>query len=143
MLRSRFLFGPSDFPWAPSAEPPALVRERLPVEVARLFFPLAGLNRPYFEEFYFARPPNVGWWTDWAEHADGGYRLDTNSLGIREVVLAGGTAQLGGLAGAIQQLIGVTVRVGDPLAAVEVGKKARGADNPALAVPIGLGMAVD
>ena len=71
------------------------------------------------------------------------YQSQPDSLGIREVVLAGGTAQLGGLASAIQKLIGVTVRVGDPLVGVQVGKKARGADNPALAVPIGLGMAVD
>ena len=48
-----------------------------------------------------------------------------------------------GLARAIQGLIGVTVRVGDPLVAVEAGKKARDASNPALAVPIGLGMAVE
>jgi type IV pilus assembly protein PilM len=71
------------------------------------------------------------------------YQSQPDSLGIREVVLAGGAAQLGGLASAIQGLIGVTVRVGDPLAAVEVGKKARDAANPALAVPIGLGMAAD
>jgi len=71
------------------------------------------------------------------------YQSQPDSLGIREVVLAGGTAQLGGLARAIQGLIGVTVRVGDPLVAVEAGKKARDASNPALAVPIGLGMAAD
>jgi len=71
------------------------------------------------------------------------YQSQPDSLGIREVVLAGGTAQLGGLAKAIQGLIGVTVRVGDPLVAVVAGMKARDASNPALAVPIGLGMAAD
>jgi type IV pilus assembly protein PilM len=71
------------------------------------------------------------------------YQNQTNSLGIREVVLAGGASQLGGLAAAIQRLIGVTVRVGDPTANVSLGKKLRDAPlDPALAVPIGLGMGV-
>ncbi len=69
------------------------------------------------------------------------YQSQADSLGIREVVLAGGTAQLGGLAEALQTLIGVSVRVGDPGANVGVGKKAADAVNPALTVPIGLGMA--
>jgi type IV pilus assembly protein PilM len=69
------------------------------------------------------------------------YQSQPESLGIREVVLAGGTAQLGGLAVSLQKLIGVNVRVGDPLAGVSVGKKVRDAGNPALAIPIGLGMA--
>jgi type IV pilus assembly protein PilM len=69
------------------------------------------------------------------------YQGQQDSLGIREVVLAGGTAQLGGLAASLQKLIGVTVRVGDPLAGVSVGKKVRDANSPALAIPIGLGMA--
>ena len=69
------------------------------------------------------------------------YQSQPDSLGIREVVLAGGTAQLGGLAASLQKLIGVNVRVGDPLAGVSIGKKVRDADSPALAIPIGLGMA--
>ena len=69
------------------------------------------------------------------------YQSQPDSLGIREVVLAGGTAQLRGLSDALQRLIGVDVRVGDPLAGVAVGKKVRDAGNPALAIPIGLGMA--
>jgi type IV pilus assembly protein PilM len=70
------------------------------------------------------------------------YQGQPESLGIREVVLAGGTAQLDGLAGALQTLIGVAVRVGDPLARVSLGKKVRDVQSPALAVPIGLGMGV-
>jgi type IV pilus assembly protein PilM len=71
------------------------------------------------------------------------YQGQPDSLGIREVVLAGGTAQLGGLAGVLQSLIGVPVRVGDPLAAVSVAKKLKGGPvTPSLAVPIGLGMGV-
>jgi type IV pilus assembly protein PilM len=68
------------------------------------------------------------------------YQSQPDSLGIREVVLAGGTAQLRGIAPALQALVGVDVRVGDPLAGVALGKKARGAESPALTVPIGLGM---
>lgn len=70
------------------------------------------------------------------------YQGQPDSLGIREVVLAGGTAQLEGLADALQSLIGVSVRVGDPLTNVSVGKKVRDAESPGLAIPIGLGMAV-
>jgi type IV pilus assembly protein PilM len=68
------------------------------------------------------------------------YQSQPDSLGIRELVLAGGTAQLGGIAPVLQGLVGVDVRVGHPLASVAVGKRARGADGPALTVPIGLGM---
>jgi type IV pilus assembly protein PilM len=71
------------------------------------------------------------------------YQGQPDSLGIRELVLAGGTAQLAGLAGELQQLVGVPVRVGDPLAGVSVGRKLKGAEpGPSFAVPIGLGMAV-
>ncbi|MFV0972306.1 pilus assembly protein PilM, partial [Klebsiella pneumoniae] len=42
------------------------------------------------------------------------YQGQPNSLGIREVVVAGGTAQLRGLAAELQRLVGVAVRVGDP-----------------------------
>ncbi len=70
------------------------------------------------------------------------YQGQADSLGIRELVLAGGTAQLTGLAAELQQLVGVPVRVGDPLAGVSVGKKLKGSEpGPAFAVPIGLGMA--
>jgi Tfp pilus assembly PilM family ATPase len=71
------------------------------------------------------------------------YQGQPDSLGIREVVLAGGTAQLGGLAPALEQLVGVSVRVGDPLVGVSVGKRIKGSAPPvSLAVPIGLGMAL-
>ena len=70
------------------------------------------------------------------------YQGQPDSLGIREVILAGGTAELRGLAGVLHSLIGVPVRVGDPLAAVAVGKLRGDRVTPALAVPIGLGMAV-
>jgi type IV pilus assembly protein PilM len=71
------------------------------------------------------------------------YQSQPDSLGIREVVLAGGTAMLQGLAPALSSLVGVSVRLGDPLVGVSVGKKLRGGTPDAsLAVPIGLGMAL-
>ena len=71
------------------------------------------------------------------------YQSQPDSLGIREVVLAGGTARLAGLAPALQRLVGVNVRVGDPLVGISVGKKLKGGTpDPSLAVPIGLGMAL-
>ncbi|HXV56267.1 MAG TPA: type IV pilus assembly protein PilM [Gaiellaceae bacterium] len=71
------------------------------------------------------------------------YQGQPESLGIREVVLAGGTAQLGGLAVELQQLVGVPVRIGDPLERVAVGRKLKGdRPDPSYTVPIGLGMAI-
>jgi type IV pilus assembly protein PilM len=71
------------------------------------------------------------------------YQSQPDSLGIREVVLAGGTSMLQGLAPALGGLVGVAVRVGDPLVGVSVGAKLRGgAPDSSLAVPIGLGMAL-
>ena len=69
------------------------------------------------------------------------YQNQPGSLGIRELLLAGGTAQLGGLGDALQHLTGVGVRIADPLAAVSVGRRVDAeVAGPALAVPIGLGM---
>ena len=68
------------------------------------------------------------------------YQGQADSLGIREVVLAGGTAELDGLASALQALIGVNVRVGDPLTGVRAGKKMREVPTPAHTIPIGLAM---
>jgi type IV pilus assembly protein PilM len=71
------------------------------------------------------------------------YQSQPDSLGIREVVLAGGTSLLQGLAPALSGLVGVAVRVGDPLVGVSVGKKLRGGPpDPSHAVSIGLGMAL-
>src|ERR687886_467126 len=53
------------------------------------------------------------------------YQGQPGSLGIGEIVLTGGTAHLDGLADDLERLIGVRVRVGDPLARVKVGKRVR------------------
>ena len=70
------------------------------------------------------------------------YQTQPDSLGIREVALAGGTAQLGGIASALELLAGVPVRVADPLTTVGTAKKLKGgAPGPSSVVAIGLGMA--
>jgi type IV pilus assembly protein PilM len=68
------------------------------------------------------------------------YQSQEGSLGIREVVLAGGASQLHGFAEAVEKLVGVKVRVGDPLIGISVSKKLKGETSAALAIPIGLGM---
>jgi type IV pilus assembly protein PilM len=69
------------------------------------------------------------------------YQNQPESLGIGEIVVTGGTAHLPGLASELQRLIGVLVRVGDPLGRVKVGKKVDEGDRiGSLAVAIGLGI---
>ena len=59
------------------------------------------------------------------------------------VVLTGGTAELPGIAPEFQRLIGVPVRVGDPLVNVKLGKKVGSTDHVgSLATAIGLGIEV-
>jgi len=60
---------------------------------------------------------------------------------LGEIVLTGGTAHLHGLAEELQTLIGVSVRPGDPLTRVKVGKKIKDAEQVgSLATAIGLGI---
>jgi len=69
------------------------------------------------------------------------YQNQPDSLGIGEIVLTGGTVHLRGLAEELQALIGVSVRLGDPLARVKVGKKIKDAEQiGSLAIAIGLGI---
>jgi type IV pilus assembly protein PilM len=69
------------------------------------------------------------------------YQNQPNSLGIGEIVITGGTAQLVGIADELQRLIGVRVAVGDPLTRVKLGKKLRETEDlGSLAVAIGLGI---
>jgi type IV pilus assembly protein PilM len=69
------------------------------------------------------------------------YQNQPGSLGIGEIVITGGTANLVGIAEELQRLIGVQVRVGDPLARLKITKKVA-IDEPmgSLAVAIGLGI---
>jgi len=67
------------------------------------------------------------------------YQNQPGSLGIGEIALTGGTAHLPGLAEELQRLIGVSVRIGDPLARVRVNRKMADPEQVgSLAVAIGL-----
>jgi type IV pilus assembly protein PilM len=69
------------------------------------------------------------------------YQTQPDSLGIGEIVITGGTSQLEGLDEALNQIIGVPVRVGDPLARVVVEGRVDpdvDAELGSLAVPVGL-----
>jgi type IV pilus assembly protein PilM len=70
------------------------------------------------------------------------YQNQPGSLAIGEIVITGGTAQMPGIAEELQRLIGVQVRVGNPLARLKVAKRV--ASEPqavgSLAVAIGLGI---
>jgi type IV pilus assembly protein PilM len=71
------------------------------------------------------------------------YQGQPGSLSIGEIVLTGGTAHMRGLPQELQRLIGVPVRIGDPLLRVRVGKDAVAGDEQQLgsyAVAIGLGI---
>ena len=69
------------------------------------------------------------------------YQNQPDSLGIGEIVITGGTAHLHGLAEELQKLIGVRVRVGDPLTRVKLGKRVGDAEQlGSLAIAIGLGI---
>jgi type IV pilus assembly protein PilM len=69
------------------------------------------------------------------------YQHQPGSLGIGEIVITGGTAGLAGLAAELQGLIGVRVRVGDPLARMKIPKKLGvEEDIGSYAIAIGLGI---
>jgi type IV pilus assembly protein PilM len=69
------------------------------------------------------------------------YQHQPGSLGIGEIVLTGGTAHLPGLAGELERLIGVHVRIGDPLDRVTVSKRVGESEQlGSFAVAIGLGI---
>jgi Tfp pilus assembly PilM family ATPase len=69
------------------------------------------------------------------------YQNQPGSLGIGEIVITGGTASLSGLGDELQRLIGVQVRVGDPLARLKMAKKITVEEQVgSLAVAIGLGI---
>jgi Tfp pilus assembly protein PilN len=74
------------------------------------------------------------------------YQTQPESLGIGEILLTGGTSHLEGLADALHQMIGVDVRVGDPLSRVSVSTEIDSsieATIGSMAVPIGLGIQDD
>ncbi|HUP31442.1 MAG TPA: type IV pilus assembly protein PilM [Gaiellaceae bacterium] len=69
------------------------------------------------------------------------YQNQPGSLSIGEIVLTGGTAHLPGLGAELERLIGVPVRIADPLARVKVSKRVVEREQiGSLAVAIGLGI---
>jgi type IV pilus assembly protein PilM len=69
------------------------------------------------------------------------YQNQPGSLGIGEIVVTGGTAHLDGFAQQLEGLIGVGVRVGDPLARVRAPEGVAGNGQlGSLTVAIGLGI---
>jgi type IV pilus assembly protein PilM len=69
------------------------------------------------------------------------YQNQPGSLGIGEILVTGGTAHLPGLGAELERLIGVPVRVADPLARVKVPKKLQTPEQVgSLAIAIGLGI---
>jgi type IV pilus assembly protein PilM len=71
------------------------------------------------------------------------YQEQPNSLGIGELLLTGGASACGGLARELERLIGLPVRVADPLVRVRASHKLRGGQNGSagsLAVAVGLGI---
>jgi type IV pilus assembly protein PilM len=68
------------------------------------------------------------------------YQNQPGSLGIGEVVLSGGTTQMPGFAEELGRLIGVRVRIGDPLARVKAPKRLGEDSMASLSVAIGLGI---
>jgi type IV pilus assembly protein PilM len=70
------------------------------------------------------------------------YQEQPGSLGIGEILVTGGGAEFGGLAEELERLLGVTVRIADPLVRVKVPRKIRKRSDlsGSMAVAIGLGI---
>jgi type IV pilus assembly protein PilM len=70
------------------------------------------------------------------------YQEQPNSLGIGEIMISGGASATGGLASELARLIGIPVRVADPLARIRVPRKLKSLNGStgSLAVAVGLGI---
>ena len=71
------------------------------------------------------------------------YQEQPKSLGIVEIMITGGAAACGGLAPELERLIGIPVRVADPLMRVKVPRTLEGdaaASTASMAVAVGLGI---
>jgi type IV pilus assembly protein PilM len=69
------------------------------------------------------------------------YQAQPGALGIGEIVLTGGTAHMDGLTGALGELVGVPMRLGDPFKRLKLGPKVAADAHPgSFAVAIGLGI---
>ena len=68
------------------------------------------------------------------------YQSQPDSLGIGEVVVTGGTAKLGGLVDELTRLVGVPVRLGNPLGRLDVAQPVDESELGSLAIAVGLGI---
>jgi type IV pilus assembly protein PilM len=70
------------------------------------------------------------------------YQEQPNSLGISEILITGGASAGAGLAEELERLIGIPVRIADPLTRVKVSRKVRNLNGSvgSLAVAVGLGI---
>ncbi len=70
------------------------------------------------------------------------YQEQPSSLGIGEILITGGASAAGGLAAELGRLIGIPVRVADPLSRIRVPRKLRQQNGSvgSLAVAVGLGI---
>ena len=72
------------------------------------------------------------------------YQTQAESLGIGEILITGGTSQLDGLAEALHQMIGVQVRVGDPLQRLAVRRGAESGFEQSLgSLAVAIGLAIE
>jgi type IV pilus assembly protein PilM len=72
------------------------------------------------------------------------YQTQPDSLGIGEIVITGGVSQLEGLGDALHQMIGVQVRVGDPLQRVSVKRGAEvGFEESMGSLAVAIGLAIE
>ncbi len=72
------------------------------------------------------------------------YQTQSESLGIGEIVITGGTSGLVGLADALHQMIGVSVRVGDPLQRViSTAALAPSLDSSMGSLAVSIGLAIE
>ena len=68
------------------------------------------------------------------------YQSQPGSLAIGEIILTGGGARLAGLPAELERLLGVPVRVGDPLARLELTEPVDETEIGSLAIAVGLGI---
>lgn len=68
------------------------------------------------------------------------YQSQPGSLAIGEIIVTGGGARLAGLPQELERLLGVPVRLGDPLSRLEVTEPVDDADIASFAIAVGLGI---
>ena len=68
------------------------------------------------------------------------YQSQPGSLAIGEIILTGGGAKLAGLPEELERLLGVPVRLGDPLGRLEVTQPVDETEIGSLAIAVGLGI---